>query len=255
MAETYDTMVPYLLPAYDYLQNESIHLTDIVSKENPIVVDIGAGSGHFLRKVLEKNPTAICYWIDYSDDFLRIAEERLSAFRTRVRFIKAAFEDDWITLVDDSPDFIFSMSAIHHLTNEEKKRLYSYCHKHLSDGGWFLNIDEMKSIDSIAYLNSLRHWVSHVKRSESRVPLEILPKYEKWRFHFDQWEERNVSNFDLPKQKGDDLHEDFLTQIAWLKEIGFMDVDLFLKHHLWCVIGGKKYAQPIRLDNVASRRA
>jgi hypothetical protein len=25
-----------------------------------------------------------------------------------------------------------------------------------------------------------------------------------------------------------------------LKEIGFINVDVFLKHHLWCAIGGQK---------------
>jgi hypothetical protein len=28
--------------------------------------------------------------------------------------------------------------------------------------------------------------------------------------------------------------------VAWLTEIGFTQVDLFVKYHLWCIIGGQK---------------
>jgi ubiquinone/menaquinone biosynthesis C-methylase UbiE len=243
MAETYDRMAPYLLPCYDYLQNESIHLTSLTARVNPIVVDLGAGSGHFLGKVLERNQTARCYWIDYSDDFLVVAKRNLEKHGDRVTYVLSSFEGNWMGQVKERPDFIFSMSAIHHLTNEEKRDLYARCFEKLADKGWFLNIDEMKSVDEEAYRKSLAYWVSHVRNAAADIPQEDRSMYDQWRFHFDKWEERNIKNIDRPKQKGDDLHESYLTQIEWLKEIGFKRTDLFLKHHLWCAIGGVKLDQ------------
>ena len=43
-----------------------------------------------------------------------------------------------------------------------------------------------------------------------------------------------------PKTKSDDLHEDYASQLDWLHEVGFAHVDLFIKYHLWCAIGGRK---------------
>ena len=243
MAETYDCMAPYLLPCYDYLQNESIRLTSLTARNNPIVVDLGAGSGHFLSKVLEQNQTARGYWIDYSDDFLAVAKRNLEKYADRVTYVPSSFEDDWMGQIKERPDFIFSMAAIHHLTNEEKRDLYARCYEKLDDKGWFLNIDEMKSGDEEAYRNSLIFWVSHVRNTAADIPVESRAMYDKWCVHFDRWEERNLKNFDRPKQKGDDLHESFVTQIEWLRDIGFKGADLFLKHHLWCAVGGVKIEQ------------
>lgn len=240
MAEAYDRMAPWLLPCYEYLQNQSIHLTSLPARSDPVVVDLGAGSGHFLRRVLEQNRTARCYWVDYSDDFLAVAKRNLATYADRVTYVQSPLEDDWMARIVECPDFIFSMSAIHHLTHEEKRDLYARCYEKLADKGWFLNIDEMKGVDEEAYRNSLEFWVSHVHDSAGVIPAEDRAMYDKWCFYFGKWEERNVRNFNQPKQKGDDMHESYLIQMEWLREIGFKGVDLFLKHHLWCAVGGTK---------------
>ena len=51
---------------------------------------------------------------------------------------------------------------------------------------------------------------------------------------------RNVDNFDVPKTEGDDVHTSFLAQMEMLERVGFIDVDLYVKYHLWCIIGGRK---------------
>ena len=36
----------------------------------------------------------------------------------------------------------------------------------------------------------------------------------------------------------DDLHESFFEQMKWLREIGYVNVDLYMKYHLWSMNGG-----------------
>jgi hypothetical protein len=132
------------------------------------------------------------------------------------------------------------MSAIHHLEENEKKALYRRCKDILRPGGWFFNIDEMKTLDRDAYLASMHLWVAYVKRMEKELSPDLLPDYQKWKEKFDRWELRNVVNIDKPKTKGDDIHQDFVSQVNWLQEIGFSSADLFIKYHLWCAIGGRK---------------
>ena len=240
MADVYDQMAPSLVPGYDFLQDELLRFLRVDSWEKPVIVDLGAGSGRLLEKVLEANPTARCCWIDYSEDFLRVAKKRLHRFHDRVDFIIGRMEDDWESSLIGSPDLIISMSAIHHLTSIEKQSLYGKCFKMLSGGGWFANVDEMQTIEPSAYLTSLQLWVDHVSQYRSRVPEADIDAYEEWAAHFENWKKRNVENADKPKKKGDDLHDLFPDQIAWLRTVGFQRADVIIKYYLWCVLVGQK---------------
>ncbi len=246
MAETYDKMCQLLVPQYDFLQNEVLKIVPFRKDEKLIVIDLGAGSGIFLEKILIMYPRIKCYWIDYSQDFLAVAKRKLRRFKTRVEYILSPIEEEWEEKIVEKVDLIFSMSAIHHLENKEKQKLYRKCYNTLKEYGWFFNIDEMKTIYKDAYLSSLHFWIDHVENSKTKITEEELPFYNKWKTHFDNWRLRNVDNIDRPKAKGDDIHQEFLQQIDWLKEIGFMNVNLFIKYHLWCVIGGQRPPMPTK---------
>ena len=240
MAETYDRMARTLVPQYDFLQNEVLRTLSLEDSRRNIVIDLGAGGGTWLEKILACNNASKCYWVDYSEDFLEVAKEKLSKYGDRVTYILSSLEQIWESQVPEKADAIISMSAIHHLTTEEKQDLYRRCYEKLNAGGWFVNIDEMETIYPDAHLNSLYFWIRHVEHARDTISAEDLRYYESWKLHFDGWKMRNVDNMDKPKTKGDDIHESFLEQLHWLKDIGFQNVDLFIKYHLWCAIGGQK---------------
>lgn len=240
MAEAYDRLCQTLVPQYDWFQEEALRIAELSRFSRPVVVDLGAGSGIFLERVLERWPDAHAYWMDYSDDVQRVARARLQRFGERVCYVQAALDSHWEPRIHDAPSLVFSMSAIHHLTSEEKRALYSRCCRLLAPGGWFLNVDEMQTLDRGAYLRSLLFWLRHVEDCQTRIPSEDWPYYERFGEHMENWRARNVVGFDHPKAKGDDLHEGFPEQVRWLQDIGYLDVDLFAKYHLWCMIGGRK---------------
>jgi tRNA (cmo5U34)-methyltransferase len=243
MAEDYDQMAPILVPMYGFLQQEMIRLADLASLSRPRIVDVGAGSGLFLEKALAICPQADCYWVDSSEGFLKVARRRLSRYGRQVTYILSPMEAEWQRQVGGPVDRIFSMSAIHHLERHEKRALYVACFDLLNEGGWFINGDEMKTLDEAAYRASLAFWVRHIETQAERVPPALVENTRRWCGHFEGWKRRNIERIDQPKTKGDDLHEPFVDQVQWLKEIGFDSVDLFVKYHLWCVIGGRK---PVR---------
>lgn len=240
MAKTYNEMIKYTLPQYGFLQNEVIKMLPFRKDEEIIVFDLGGGSGIFLERILSNFPKAKCYWIDYSTDFMKAAKERLNSYSNRVEYIITTLQDNWENKIKEKADLIFSMSAIHHLETEEKRALYKSCYNMLKPSGWFFNCDEMKTLYKDAYLNSMKFWVNHVNNIKSEIPAEKSKYYESWTSTFERWQERNIKNVDNPKVKGDDIHESFLSQLEWLKEAGFSNVDLFIKYHLWSVIGGSK---------------
>ncbi|MBN1977583.1 MAG: class I SAM-dependent methyltransferase [Anaerolineae bacterium] len=240
MAEAYDRVCQRLVPGYDFLQDEVLRITGGNEKTDATIVDLGAGSGIFLEKALSRWPDAKAHWVDYSEDFLSVARQRLARFDGRVVYTQASFEDDWESQVEGQADLIFSMSAIHHLENADKQRLYQRCFDKLAPGGWLFNVDEMKTLRQDGYLANMRFWVGHVQETRGKIAEEHVPYYEKWRSHFDNWELRNVVNVDVPKTKGDDIHEHFTTQVNWLHEIGFANADVYIKYYLWCAVGGRK---------------
>ncbi len=240
MAETFDKMVQTLVPQYDFMQNEVFRLVNFDKNDHVILIDLGAGSGIFIEKFLKRYPNASAYWVDYSEDFLEIAKIRLEPYKERVKFIISKFEDKWENQISEIPDIIFSMAAIHHLEPQEKNDLYKKSYELLKQGGWFLNVDETKTIFETAYLESLKFWAKFVKDQGKIISISEQKYYDKWNFHFENWKKRNVDNIHIPKIKGDDMHEPFLDQVRHLQQIGFKNADVFIKYHLWAMMGGKK---------------
>ena len=239
MAQCYDRMTDYLVPRYHLLQDEIIAL---LTAGGPLelVVDLGAGSGIFLEKVLRRFPACRGVWVDYSDDFRAVATQRLAPYADRVSFVSSRLEDDWESQIPGRPDAICSMSAIHHLGSDAKRRLYGRCFKLLGLGGWFYNIDEMSTLYDDAYRRTLWYWLDHVERTQVAVPPDLQEHGRLWCEKFKGWKQRNVDNLGRPKQPGDDIHEGYVEQMRWLREAGFVNVDLFVKFQLWSAIGGQR---------------
>lgn len=239
MGECYDRMAEHFVPRYRMLQDEVIALL-LADGKPELLVDLGAGSGIFIEKFLDASPSSRAVWVDWSKDFRRVATRRLARFGERVLFVECDFAGDWLASLPETPDAICSMSAIHHLDTAGKRRLYQRCFDVLQPGGWLFNIDEMSTLHEDAYRRTLAYWIRYVAEARRHVPAELTPYADAWCEKFDRWRERNVDRYGQPKQPGDDIHESFVSQMQWLAEIGFVNVDLFVKYQLWSVIGGQK---------------
>jgi len=239
MADDYDRVGPALVPMYGWLQEEMLRLLRVEAMGAGCLVDLGAGSGIFLEKALSRNPALHGVWVDASPAFAEVALRRLARFGDRVTWVLSPLEEAWETRLDQPVQAITSMSAIHHLASAEKRALDRRCYDLLAPGGWFLNFDEMQSISREAYLEDMRCWVRHVEDARARLPVAQEAVGDRWCDHFARWIVRNIDGIDIPKVKGDDLHEPFLDQAQWLREIGFAGVDVYVKYYLWCLIGGR----------------
>lgn len=240
MPEVFDKMAPYLVPQYNFLQDTAYDIINFERDKEFSFIDIGAGSGIQIEKILTKFPNSKAVYVDSSVPFTEIAKKRLECFSDRVHYINKYIESDWHSEINEQPELIISMSAIHHLEPNVKKRFYKTANELLHPDGWFINIDEMKSKNETAYKNSMLFWVKYVENAKNVIQGELIDYYDEWKKHFNGWRKRNINNIDIPKVKGDDIHESFDVQLEYLEKAGFRNVDLFVKFHLWCVIGGQK---------------
>jgi tRNA (cmo5U34)-methyltransferase len=157
------------------------------------VLDLGTGDGRLLSLVLASNPSIEeGVALDFSDPMITKARSRFQNDK-RVRIVKHDFS---LPLPEDLGyfDAIVSSLAIHHLTHERKRQLYTEVFGLLNSGGIFCNFE---------------HVSSSTEKLHRKFFLEIgqMPETED------------------PSNKLLDVE----IQLRWLREIGFVDVDCYWK--------------------------
>jgi tRNA (cmo5U34)-methyltransferase len=170
-------------------------------------LDLGTGDGRLLARVKSAlardrlaNLEAVA--VDFSPAMLEAAGKRFAG-------------DSSVTIVTHNLDFplpalgkfdaVVSSFAIHHLVHERKRALYSEIHGMLNPGGVFCNLE-------------------HVASPTPRLHQEFLHGIG------DTLETEDPSNKLL----------DVETQLQWLREIGFVDVDCHWKWRELALLVGRR---------------
>jgi tRNA (cmo5U34)-methyltransferase len=152
-------------------------------------LDLGTGDGRLLALIKLNNPTVEGVALDFSDPMIEQAKKRF-ANDSKVTVIKHDFS---LPLPADQLghfDAVVSSLAIHHLTHPRKKQLYSEIYQLLNPKGVFCNLE-------------------HVSSASENLHLKFLSAIG--------W----TPQMEDPSNKLLDVH----TQLEWLREIGFVDVD------------------------------
>jgi len=169
------------------------------------ILDLGTGDGRLLALLRIDRPQSAGVGIDISEPMLERARERFVA-DDRAELI----HHDLAAPLPDLGTFdaIVSCFAIHHLHDERKRSLYAEAFDRLEPGGVFANLE---------------HVASPTERLHRRFydALGIEPEWE------------DPSNRLLDTE----------TQLAWLREIGFEDVDCYWKWLELALLLGVKPAQ------------
>lgn len=119
VANDYDKQRKSLIPYFDNFYGIAIENL-VLKNEEPVLMDIGTGTGLFSAMVLRKYPLAHIELIDISNEMLQMSKQRLAAY-PNVRTTKININD--IHLANNQYDVVISSLAIHHLTDEEKKHI------------------------------------------------------------------------------------------------------------------------------------
>jgi tRNA (cmo5U34)-methyltransferase len=187
------------------------------------VLDLGCGDGLFIQELSKSFRLGKVTLVDGSAEMLEAAQKRLSGKNSN-SYIQASFQQLLANnSVSGNFDFIYSSLAIHHLTLEEKKILYTYIYEHLSSEGWFINYDVvLPPSDSLErwYLSLWRDWIKEHPSKERRGQLLGIP---------DQY-----------KGNPDNIPDTLGSQLEVLNDVGFCNVDCFYKYGNFALFGGSK---------------
>ncbi len=168
------------------------------------VLDLGSGGGRLLGLVKAARPDAEFVALDFSRTMLETLRDRFAQDQT----ISVVTHD----LAEPLPDLgsfaaVVSSFAIHHLPHQRKRSLYQEIFAMLVPGGVFCNLEHVASPPLALHRQFL-------------AKLDILQENED------------------PSNKRFDLH----TQLIWLREIGFEDVDCHWKWRELALLAGVRPA-------------
>jgi tRNA (cmo5U34)-methyltransferase len=178
------------------------------------VIDLGCGTGTVSLGVLNAFPNAQVTCLDLAENMIEMAKSKLARYPT-VRFVVGDF-----TSFDGEYDAVVSSLALHHLeSDKEKEEFYYRIHARLGPRGVFYNGDVVLASSDLLQAIYMRQWRAFVRRTSSDEEIE------------DKW---------IAKYQAEDHPAKLFDQLAWLKGIGFADVDVIWKRYNFAVYGGTK---------------
>ena len=179
-------------------------LSEQVPRDARRVLDLGTGDGRLLALLQDGRPELRGVGLDFSELMLGAARERFAGDE-RVELVEHDLAAPLPAL--GRFDVVVSSMAIHHLEHERKRSLYGEVFELLEPGGVFANFE-------------------HVASATHRLHLMFFAAIDE----------------PLEHEDPSDRLLDVETQLGWLREHGFDDVDCYWKWLEMALIVGVKPA-------------
>ena len=135
-APRYDAQIRDMVPRYDEIHDTLISLLRLRPAKR--FLDLGAGTGYTILRVLEAFPETTATGLDVSDEMLVRAQERLADHVARAELRHSDIAEP---AIEGRYDAIVSILAVHHLWADEKRHLFSRLWEHIGPGGIFILAD------------------------------------------------------------------------------------------------------------------
>lgn len=133
----YDTVANKVVMEDEALQQAIVEAVGLAVDTQCTIIDLGCGTGHGMKMLLDKFVRARVIGIDFSDRMIEKAQKNLVEYADRIELIEADFRA-WAM---PPAQVIVSGVAIHNISHEEKSLLFKNIYSALAPGGVFINGD------------------------------------------------------------------------------------------------------------------
>jgi tRNA (cmo5U34)-methyltransferase len=213
-AQRYDGQRRKVIPCFDDFYETVIDLIPYHREDTFRVLDLGAGTGLLTSLILSRFPKATPTVIDISEKMLAKARERFEG-KHEVRF---CVMDYAVAQLPGEFDLVVSAISIHHLFDSEKRTLFQRVFHALEPGGAFIHAELVKGSTDYSEALCKKMWLDHLHRTDlTGDQLSVIRE----RMSYDRTTELQ-------------------TQLDWLTEAGFEDVDCYYKYYNFAVYAGRK---------------
>lgn len=215
-AQEFDAIIRRLIPYYEQMLDALLVGLPFDPAEPIRVIDLGCGTGTIARRIKDAYPQAQMTCVDIAEKMLQIAQAKL-ADDQGVRYQLANLEKYEF---DQTYDVIVSSLALHHLvTDQDKIKFYSKIYNSLAPGGVFYNADVILGSNAQLQKRYMEKWCEYMRLHVSVDEIE-----QKW----------------IPQHYDEDHPARLMSQLDWLKNMGFREVDVIWKYYNFAVYGGHK---------------
>jgi cyclopropane fatty-acyl-phospholipid synthase-like methyltransferase len=196
------------------------------------ILDLCCGEGILTRALLDRFPEAQVLAYDGSPTMVESVKSTLRNYGNRIQtrlFDLAA--GDWRTFPWPLQAVVSSL-AIHHLDDLQKQQLFKDIHRLLSSGGVFINADVIQPVTPSGVTVAAKMWDEAVRQRSLQLSGD-LKAYQ----HFleTQW-----NSFTLPEPDPIDKMSPLFSQLKWLEQAGFVDIDVFWVKAGHAIYGARK---------------
>jgi tRNA (cmo5U34)-methyltransferase len=213
-AQDYDAQREYIIPEMQQYYGAAVWAME-TNEPKPAILDVGAGTGLLSAYLLEKFPDARLTMVDISENMLKMAWKRFER-RPGTEYIVCDYSQSDL----GGPfDIVCSALSIHHLSPEDKRRLFERIYSALKPGGMFVNADQADGETPYFRQRYLDYWNEFLKNGPmtKEQHAEILKRRDTL-----------------------DRNDKLSDQLAWLARAGFTDVDVVYKNRTFIVTVARK---------------
>ena len=215
-AKEFDEIIIKLIPYYHQMLDALITSIPFEKNDEIKVIDLGCGTGTISKMVKESYPFASIHCVDIAKNMIEIAKHKLSKY-SDITYENADLTQYFFT---NSYDVVLSSLTLHHLvTDKDKINFYTKVYHALNSNGVFYNADNVIGSNEAMQENNMLHWKNFMRKTVSEEEIEQT------------WIKRYLEE-DRPAK--------LIDQLNWLKDIGFVDIDVIWKYYNFAVYGGKK---------------
>lgn len=193
-------------------------------------LDLGCGDGVLSGALIQQVPDASGVLVDYSKPMLEAARQRFVASDPQPRIFEAdlADPDSLDFLKKEGPfDVVISGFAIHHLTDLRKRELFGEILGWLRPGGMFINHEHVASHS---------RWIERVWDD---LMIDSILEHRRGKGE-DVSRDRVAEDYETREDQDANILALVELQCAWLRELGYVDVDCFFKLFELATFGGRK---------------
>ena len=212
----YDSWVQKALPCYEELFSVAVASIPFATGQELTILDLGAGTGLFSYHVFQRYGNSHYTLVDVADQMLDISRKRFEESSGQFSYITGDYRT---TFPASQFDLIISSLSIHHLIDQEKKKLFKDIYRKLKPGGTFINVDQIKAPSEHFQEMYWSTWLSKVRQSNAGE--EQIQQSIRRRTEFDK-------------------DSTLVDQLKWLQEAGFERVDCLYHHYFVGVFFAQK---------------
>lgn len=172
------------------------------------ILELGCGTGNLTEMIYSKYPHAKITAVDISNECIGECKKRILS--SGIDYIKCDFKD--LDFPPNSFDLVISSLSIHHISANEKQKLFKKLFLFQTPKSVFSFCDQCKGETDSIYKKNITEWENYAFSQGSTQ--------EEW----DMW---------MAHQKKHDYHDTLSDHLLWLKNAGYKIIDCTRKHLLW----------------------